>query len=103
AAISATIAASISTRALVMSDNKSSGECAAAARALACGAAVAMIRDHDRIVRKVTADQLAQMRLRATLVGERQAQHLIEVAVVDESAPVDAHQAAAHHGFEICG
>src|SRR5947209_801954 len=56
---------------------------AAAARALAGGAAVAVIAHRDGIALEVAADELAQPHARLAGHVQRQAEHLVEVAVVD--------------------
>src|SRR5688572_18902407 len=82
------------------------GQRAAAAAALPRRAAVAMPSHDDGVAAEVHAHQLAQVDafLRGALAPaqpERQAEHLVEVAVVDVALPVHADQPAAHHAPEV--
>src|SRR3954468_6653913 len=67
---------------------------AAAARALAGGAAVAMPRDVDRAIVELSRQQARQM-------ANRQIKHLVEVTVVDKTPPIDRNQVAAHDLIQI--
>src|SRR5436305_15124151 len=71
---------------------------AAAGRALSRGAAVAMVAHSDRAIRELPGEEIAKP---PALAAERQAQHLVEVAVVDVALPVNRDQAAAHHRLEV--
>src|SRR5712692_5114422 len=74
---------------------------ARARRPLSGGAAVAMVAHGDRIAREIAPDELREVHALAPIDDERQAEHLVEVAVVDVALPVDRQQRAAHHRFEI--
>src|SRR3569832_400030 len=74
---------------------------AAATAALPRRAAVAVIFDHDGITREAGRDEVLDVRARPAMETQRQAQHLIKVAVVDITLPIDADEAAAHHRSEI--
>src|SRR4051812_35342421 len=67
-------------------------EGSSAARALAGGAAEAMARDPDLPAFDVFDQEVAQMR--APSPAERQPEHLVEVAVVQEALVVDADERA---------
>src|SRR3569832_427127 len=74
---------------------------AAATAALPRGAAVAVVIDHDGIAGEACRDEVLDVHARPAVEAQRQAQHLIEVAVVDVTLPIDALEAAAHHRIEI--
>src|SRR6266480_6236255 len=76
-------------------------ERAAAARALPGGAAEAVVLYHDRIAGEIAPDEIGELCSGPTRDPERQAQHLVEIAIVDGALPVDRDQSAAHHGAEI--
>src|SRR5437763_15302046 len=65
---------------------------AAAGRALPRGAAVAMIAHRDAGAGELALGELANVQRFAPAMPERQAEHLVEVAVVDVAAPVDGDQ-----------
>ena len=47
--------------------------------------------------------QVAQVRASGAAERRRQPQHLVEIAVVEPSLPIDAEQRAAHHGVQVGG
>ena len=59
-------------------------ERAPATRALPRCAAVAMIFNHDLITEQINPHQLTQMRFEMIFMQQRQAQHLVEITVVDK-------------------
>src|SRR5258706_14702480 len=75
-----------------------SSQRAATARALAGSAAIAMIGDQDRVVGQISGQPVSQMQstVAATAFAQMQTEHLIEVAVVEKTLPVDRQQLAAH-------
>ena len=60
-----------------------------------------MIAHRDAGAGEVALGELANVHRFAPAMPERQAEHLVEVAVVDVAAPVDRHEAAAHHRLEV--
>src|SRR5947208_2699692 len=74
---------------------------AAAAAALSGGATVAVIRDSDRQTFQCVDIELRQVGARTKSLAERQTEHLVEIAVVDEALPIDAQQGAAHYAVEV--
>ena len=88
-------ASSLIDRALLLTRQRPR-ERAAAARALPGGAAVAMAGDGDRGTVERVVEEVAQVaRRRAAALWE--GEHLIEVAVVEVAAVIDADERAAHH------
>src|SRR4030088_1351788 len=71
---------------------------AAAGGALPRGAAKAMIAHGDARARELARSELRQAGARAT---QRDAEHLVEVAVVHVALPVDGDEAPAHHRFLV--
>src|SRR5581483_2464740 len=78
---------------------RSARECAAAAAALTGRAAVAVICDDDRIAFDISTQQISQMR--AVLLGASQAELLVEITIVQGTAPIDADEISTHHMIEI--
>ena len=60
-----------------------------------------MVPHDDGVAGEVAVDELAQPQAGAPFVHQRQAQHLVEVAVVDEALPVHGDKRAAHHLLEV--
>src|SRR6267142_2364045 len=71
---------------------------AAAGGALPRGAAKAMVAHGDARALELARGELGEPDATA---AERHAEHLVEVAVVHESLPVDGNQRAAHHALEV--
>ena len=76
-------------------------ERAAAARALSGGAPVAVVAHGDRASVEVLAEGIAQVGTRSPRDAQRQAEHLVEVAIVEVALPIDRDHRAAHHRIEV--
>src|ERR1700704_2202604 len=76
-------------------------EGAAATRSLAGGAAETMAGDADRVVAEVGGQEGGKVAAPAARPRQRQIEHLVEIAVIEETAPIDRDEAAAHDAFEI--
>src|SRR5215470_19824887 len=65
---------------------------ATAARSLSGRAAEAMACHPDWVAIELVGDQLREMGALAATPGQRQVEHLIEVAIIEISAPIDRNQ-----------
>src|SRR3954470_19830200 len=72
-----------------------------ATRPLAGGASVAMAGNPDWRARGLGVEQVREVCPRAPIVFEWQAQHLVEIAIVDIAPPIDGDEISAHHVLEI--
>lgn len=57
-----------------------------------------MISDRHRPILKIKIHKLGQM---GTLTAQWHLQHLVEIAIVDISPPIDTDEVAAHDTFNI--
>ena len=55
----------------------------------------------DRLTLDVGVKQLRQVYTLARIVFERQVEHLIKIAVVDITTPIDRNQISAHDVLEV--
>jgi hypothetical protein len=67
-------------------------ERATTARTLTCRATETVIANGDRIAVQVMANEIVEREIATIPVAQRQAQHLIEITVIDESLPVYGNQ-----------
>src|SRR3954467_6394458 len=75
---------------------------AAAGGTLPRGAAVAMVAHRDVVPLKLALDEVGEAGAPLIFLEyERQAEHLVEVAVVHITLPVDGDEVAAHHRLQV--
>ncbi len=56
-----------------------------------------MVAERNRRLGKLIQRQRSDVQRLSAAVGDRQIEHLIEIAVVNPTVPTDADQIAAHH------
>src|SRR5262249_34674447 len=78
-------------------------ERAAAARSLSCGAPVAVIGDGDRRACQLFREKVGQGASRLARRDQRNAEHLVEIAIVEVAAVVDRYERPAHDVVEVRG
>src|SRR5215471_3519011 len=85
----------------LLASSAPSGERAAAARALSCRAAVAVLGDRNRRRVDLAPEEIRNVSARLAGDHERNAEHLVEITVVEIAAVIDRHERAAHDAVEI--
>ena len=80
--------------------NVHSGQSAAAAATVPGGAAVTMVHHGDCLRVEIRIHQFTQVLSPVADTGI-ETEHLVEIAIVDITLPVDADKAAAHDGIQI--
>src|SRR5437867_11988398 len=81
--------------------NRTLGQRATAARALPGRAAIAVIGYRDGCTIQIAVEQIGQMQAWPISHDDRDAEHLVEITVVQVATPVYRDQASAHHMVQV--